>query len=92
MFFPASQPMSPAKLSASKGLRFFARGDGKTYRVMLFTRATGPAPIIRVFTAGDEWREHSFACSEFRGSDGSDVTGIAIVGGPAAGSYRLLIN
>ncbi|MFN2565433.1 MAG: CIA30 family protein, partial [Gemmatimonadaceae bacterium] len=92
MFFPGPQPMAAANLSASKGIRFQARGDGKTYRVMLFTRATGPAPVIRSFTAGPEWEEFSFAWSDFRGSDGSAVTGIAIVGGPAAGPYRLLID
>jgi hypothetical protein len=92
MFFPGAQPMAPTNLSASKGLRFHARGDGKTYRVMLFWRGGGQAPSVRTFTAGPEWQELSFAWSDFRGSDGSDVMAIAIVGGPGAGPYRLLID
>jgi imidazolonepropionase-like amidohydrolase len=92
MFFPGTPPMTPTNLSASKGIRFHARGDGKTYRVLLFWRGGGQAPSTRTFTAGPEWQELSFPWSDFRGSDGSDVMGIAIVGGPAAGPYRLLID
>jgi imidazolonepropionase-like amidohydrolase len=92
MFFPGPQPMAPANLSASKGFRFHARADGKIYRVMLFTRTSGPAPIVRSFNPATDWQEHSFAWSDFRGNDGSEVTAIAIVGGPAAGPYRLVID
>ena len=92
MFFPGRQPMSPVNLSASKGLRLQARGDGKTYRVLLFTRTGGPAPIVRTFVAGSDWTEHSLPWADFRNSDGSDVMGIAIVAGPAAGPYKLLID
>jgi imidazolonepropionase-like amidohydrolase len=92
MFFPSTPPMQPTNLSASKGIRFSARGDGKTYRVLLFSRGGGQMPATRTFTAGPEWQEVSFPWADFRGSDGSDVMGIAIVGGPAPGPYRLQID
>jgi imidazolonepropionase-like amidohydrolase len=92
MFFPSTPPMTPTNLSASKGIRFSARGDGKPYRVLLFWRGGGQVPSARTFTAGPAWQEFSFAWSDFRGSDGSDVMAIAIVGGPAAGPYKFLID
>jgi len=92
MFFPASPPMTPADLSAAKGLAFRARGDGKTYRVLVFTRRGGQVPASASFTAGPEWQEHAFPWSTFGGTDGSDVMGVAIVGGPAPGGFELFVD
>lgn len=92
LFFPASPPMTPADLSAAEGLAFHARGDGGTYRVFLFTRRGGQVPASASFTAGPEWQEHTFPWSAFGGADGSDVTAIAIVGGPAPGRFELLVD
>jgi imidazolonepropionase-like amidohydrolase len=92
MFFPASPPMTPADLSAAKGLVFRARGDGGTYRVLVFTRRGGQVPAFATFTAGPEWQEHSFPWSTFGGTDGSDVMGIAIVGGPNPGRFELFVD
>lgn len=92
MFFPGARPMAPADLSSAEGIRFHARGDGQTYRILLFTRSGGQEPAIQTFTADSEWREHIFSWSDFNGSDGSDVMGIAVVGGPEAGPYEIWID
>ena len=92
MFFPASPPMTPADLSAANGLVFLARGDGGTYRVLVFTRRGGQLPAAASFTAGPAWQEHTFPWSTFGGTDGSDVMGIAIVGGPAPGRFELFVD
>ncbi|HEX7048762.1 MAG TPA: CIA30 family protein [Longimicrobiales bacterium] len=92
MFVPGERPMAPVDLSAVRGLRFHARGDGGRYRVLLFTRKGGQAPAVRSFTADSTWREYAFAWSDFNGSDGSDVMAIAIVGGPTPGPYTLWID
>jgi imidazolonepropionase-like amidohydrolase len=91
MWSPGAQPMAPADLSARQGIAFQARGDGKTYRVMVFARSKGMAPLIRTFVAGPEWQEVSFAWSDF-GTDGHDVMGVVIAGGPQAGPFGFLID
>src|SRR5690606_37640463 len=52
MFFPADTPMMPADLSRFKELVFFARGDGRTYSVMVFAKRLGNIPAAQPFTAG----------------------------------------
>lgn len=91
MWSPGAQPMAPADLSARQGIAFQTRGDGKTYRVMVFARSKGMAPLIRTFVAGPEWREASFAWSDF-GIDGHDVLGVVIAGGPQPGPFAFLID
>jgi hypothetical protein len=91
MWSPGSQPMAPVDLSARQGLSFQAKGDGKTYRVMVFARSKGMTPQIRTFVAGPEWSEASFSWSDF-GIDGKDVIGVVIAGGPQPGAFALLID
>jgi hypothetical protein len=91
MWSPGAQPMAPVDLSARQGLAFQARGDGKTYRVMVFARSKGMTPQIRTFTAGPEWREVSFSWSDF-GVDGRDVIGVVIAAGPQPGPFAFMID
>lgn len=91
MWSPGTAPMTAADLSAKGGIAFQARGDGKTYRVMVFSRAKGMMPLVRTFVAGPEWREVQLAWSDF-GIDGSDVLGIVFAGGPRPGPFAFLID
>jgi imidazolonepropionase-like amidohydrolase len=81
-FYPGAKPMQPANLSAAASIRFWAKGDGKTYRVMVYTRAGGYVPGMQTFAAAPEWREYTFPLSAFNGSDGHDITSIAFAAGP----------
>lgn len=92
MLFPGTQPMQPANLSATTGLRFRAKGDGRTYTVLVFTRSGGMRPAFRTFTAGPEWRTHTFAWSDFGGTTGADVMGIAWTAGAPEGAYELWLD
>lgn len=92
MLFPGAQPMQPADLSGTAGVRFQARGDGRTYTVLVFTRRGGMMPAFRSFTAGPEWQAHTFAWSDFGGSTGEDVTGIAWTANAPAGDYELWLD
>jgi imidazolonepropionase-like amidohydrolase len=92
MFFPAAQPMQPADLSATTGLRFRAKGDGRTYAVLVFTRRGGMMPAFRSFTAGPEWQTHTFAWSDFGGGTGADVTAVAWTASAPAGDYELWLD
>jgi len=91
MWTPGAQPLAPTDLSASRGFSFWVRGDGQTYRAMVFAESKGFQPLTRTFTAGPEWSKVEFAWSDF-GIDGSDVMGIVLVGGPQPGSFRFSID
>ncbi|HEV7676320.1 MAG TPA: CIA30 family protein, partial [Candidatus Angelobacter sp.] len=41
MFFPGPAPMTPVNLSGKKAIKFWAKGDGRSYRVMVYSQANG---------------------------------------------------
>ncbi|HEX8954601.1 MAG TPA: CIA30 family protein [Polyangia bacterium] len=92
MFSPGAMPMTPANLSAKKTLRFFARGDGKRYRVMIFARHLGFLPATRTFVAGPQWTEVSMPLADFDGLDGRDLMGILWTGGPQPEKFAFAID
>jgi imidazolonepropionase-like amidohydrolase len=92
MFSPGKQVFAPANLSANKELTFWARGDGKTYRVMVFTESGGRIPAQQTFTSEREWKQYTMSLASFNGTDGHDVAAILFVGGPAAGAFELWLD
>jgi hypothetical protein len=92
MWSPAAVPMTPANLSGTKGLRFRARGDGGTYRVLVFAQSKGMFPLTRTFVAGPEWRDESFPWSAFGGIDGHDVMAVIFCGGPQPGDFSFEVD
>jgi imidazolonepropionase-like amidohydrolase len=91
MFMPAAAPMQPANLSSAKEISFWARGDGKRYRVMLFAQSKGMTPATRTFDVTPEWKEYSFPMSAFA-TDGKDVIMLIIGAGPAPGPFEVFID
>lgn len=91
MWSPGSQPMQPVDLSSRRGVTFSARGDGRTYALMVFSQSAGMMPLSRTFTAGAEWAEHAVAWSDF-GIDGRDVMAIVFVAALPAGAFRLEVD
>ena len=84
--------MAPANLSSKTAIRFRAKGDGKTYQVVLFSAASGGAPARRNFPAGADWSEHRFPLKDFDGADGTGLMGVFVGGGDAVGPFELLID
>jgi imidazolonepropionase-like amidohydrolase len=91
MWSPGAGPMQAKNLSAKKGLHFRAKGDGKTYRVMIFAASKGQMPLVQRFVAGPEWTEVSMPWSAF-GIDGSDVMAVIFAGGPQAGEFAMQVD
>ena len=91
MLSPGDRPMAPANLSAHRDLRFWARGDGATYRVMLFLQSKGQIPMMRTFVASTEWKEHVFPFADFD-TDGRDLMGVVIAAGPAQGPFAFRLD
>ena len=91
MWSPGAQPMQPADLSSTSGLRFHARGDGRTHRVLVFAQRRGMVPQVHEFTAHSEWTAIELPWSLF-GTDGADVMAVLFVGGPAVGDFAFEID
>lgn len=92
MFSPGAHPFAPVNLSKASGLQFWAKGDGKTYRLMVFTASGGNIPQVESFVAGTDWKHYSFPFSTFGGSDGHDVEAILFSGGPEIGKFSFQID
>src|SRR4029078_6374199 len=92
MFSPGAQVFAPADLSAQKNLSFWAKGDGKTYRVMIFTASGGRIPAQQTFVSESEWKEYTLPLSTFNGTDGPRWASIVFVGGPAAGAFEFSVD
>jgi len=92
MFSPSARPFAPVNLSARKSISFWAKGDGKTHRVLLFTESGGRMPAQQTFEAGSAWKRVRFPFSVFNGTDGHDVSAILFVGGPAEGKFAFQID
>jgi imidazolonepropionase-like amidohydrolase len=88
---PGDAPFAVVDLSARKGLRFWARGDGRGYQVMVFSQSHGRMPLSQTFTAGPSWKELAFPWSSFAGYDGHDVQAVvfAAVLPPGPYAFRL---
>ena len=92
MFSPGPYPMSPVNLSSKQRLSFWAKGDGKSHRVMVFARVLGMQPAITTFQAGADWKQFSFPWASFRGIDGHDVMSILFTAGDEPGKFAFQID
>jgi imidazolonepropionase-like amidohydrolase len=92
LFSPGERPMSPANLSGKSGISFWARGQGNTATVMVFSQARGFIPVIKTFVAGREWKRFQFTWNEFDGLDGTRTLGIFLGGGRQPGPFELMID
>ncbi|HZC66091.1 MAG TPA: CIA30 family protein [Candidatus Dormibacteraeota bacterium] len=92
MFFPGTAPMTPANLSSKKSLHFWTHGDGRTYRVMVFTKSGGYMPAQKAFATTPDWTEIVIPLSEFGGTDGHDITGILFSAGSDPGAFVFAID
>lgn len=93
MYFPANAPMQPVDLSGRKELVFKARGDGRSYSVMLFSGAQMQSmPSMKPFVAGPEWKEVRLPLANFSGADLVRVRGFAFTAGQPIGAFAFEID
>jgi hypothetical protein len=92
MFSPGVHPFAAANLSKASGIQFWAKGDGKTYRIFYFTESGGQIPQVVTFEAKADWKHYSFPFSDFDDSDGHDVGAILFSGGPEPGKFSFQID
>lgn len=91
MLMTGKAPMQPANLSSKRELRFWAKGDGQRYTVMLFSQSRGQQPLTQQFTAGAEWTEFVMPFTAF-GVDGHDIQGLAWTLTQTPGKFTLQVD
>ena len=94
LFAPGSRPMEATNLSQHKEIRFWAKGDGHSYTLLVLTsqmNGQNGVPAMVSFAAGPEWKEYSFPFSTFQ-TDGSDITAIGFVSVQNAGPFRFELD
>lgn len=92
IFYPGATPMAPVDLSAGRDLVFWAKGDGRTYKVFVFATSLGMMPSQQSFVAGPEWERHAIPLSQFAGVDPKTIAGIFFGAGPELGTFRFRID
>jgi hypothetical protein len=92
MFLPGPSATHAANLSSKKELLFWAKGDGKSHRVLLFARQLGPDPAVRKFVASKEWTEIVLPLESFGDIDCRDVVGIMWTGSRHPGRFAFRID
>jgi Amidohydrolase family/Complex I intermediate-associated protein 30 (CIA30) len=92
LFSPGKAMMQPANLSSKKSLSFWAKGEGRSYTVMLFAKTFGFQPAVETFTAGPEWKHFAFPLKDFNGTDGHDLIGVFFGSSPGPGKFELWID
>lgn len=92
MWMPGPRVFQPVDLSKKKGFTFLARGDAKTYTVMLFTKRGGRMPATVDFKVGKDFAPVAFTWGQFGNHDGSDVAAIFVGQATSAGPFSIVID
>src|ERR1700722_8717860 len=92
IFFSGAAPMTAANLSSKKSLHFWTHGDGRSYRVMVFTKSGGYMPAQKTFATTPDWTEVVMPLSDFGGTGGPDITGILFSASSDAGAFIFAID
>lgn len=92
VFFPGEKPWESANLSGKKGITFWAKGDGKTYRVGIFAQGM-TLPTVIPFVAGLEWQPIKVDFSQLRHQiDTQALQEVSFVASPGAGRFVFQID
>jgi beta-glucosidase len=91
VFSPGPGMMQGADLSDKKNISFWAKGDGKTCRLLIFTDTRAGNPTFRTFVATPEWKQYTFSF-ESLATDGHDLSSLAFLSPPGEGKFEFFID
>jgi beta-glucosidase len=91
VFSPGPGMMQGADLSDKKSISFWAKGNGKGCRLLIFSEAKGGNPTFRTFVATPEWKQYTFSF-ESLATDGSDLSALAFLSPPGEGKFEFFID
>lgn len=92
IFYPTETPMQPMDFSTKSNLVFWTKGDGGTYRVLLFSGGNMTPPASVSFKTVDDWQRVVVPFSDFAGIDLSTLRGLSFSAGPESGKFRFIID
>ena len=91
-FHPGASPDDAVNLASKKTISFWAKGDGKNYALAVLTESnSGQMPGIQPFVAGPEWKQYTFAISDFQ-TDGHDVKGLVFAHAQEPGKFEFELD
>jgi len=91
VYSPGTGMMQAADLSEKKAISFWAKGDGKACRFLVFTETQGQNPTFRSFIATPEWKQYTFPFASL-GTDGHDLTGLGFLSPGGPGKFEFFID
>jgi len=93
-YSPGTERYAPADLSRRTELAFWARGDGRTYRVIVLSAAPDGREIRheRRFTATPGWTAVRVPLAELRGANLAGVRAINFSAGPEPGAFAFQLD
>jgi beta-glucosidase len=81
IYSPGTGLFQPVNLGSKKNISFWAKGDGKTYTLVVVSESApndNGIPPMTQFAAGPEWKHYTFPLSQFE-TDGSDLSGLGFI-------------
>ncbi|MGA3135305.1 MAG: CIA30 family protein [Terracidiphilus sp.] len=95
LYSPGQAPGQAVNLSNKKSISFWAKGDGKTYTLVVLTESrsgsAGEMPAMVPFAAGPEWKQYTFPFTAFE-TDGSDLSGLGFIHVMEPGKFQFEID
>ena len=91
LFMPSGQRRVYSDLSSKAGFRFWAKGDGRTYRVAIVGAAGNPIPE-QVFKPGPDWHEYRFPFTDFLNLDPHRIRSIIIAASRDPGLFIIQLD
>ena len=91
VYSPGPGMMQGADLSDKRNITFWAKGDGKTCRLLIFTDTKGQNPTFRSFVAAPEWKQYTFSLASLS-TDGHDLSGLAFLSPPGEGKFEFFLD
>ena len=94
MFSAGTAPMEPANLSGKREISFWAKGDGRSYLLVVLTASRSGQngmPAMTQFVAGPEWKQFTFPFSTFQ-TDGGDLTELVFAASQPAGKFEFQLD
>ncbi len=92
MFSPGIGVMKPADLSSKKSLNFWCKGDGATYRIMIYTKRGGYIPAVKGIQMVPKWKQYSLPFASFDGVDSKEIMSIIFCAGTDPGLFQFQLD
>jgi hypothetical protein len=94
IYSPGGAPFQPVNLGSKKDISFWAKGDGKTYTMVVLSESASNnngIPPMTQFVAGPDWKLYTFPLSQFE-TDGSDLEGLGFLLVQQPGKFQFEID